>query len=90
MEGAGWKNDDNTLEFSGETEFVGYVSLDASAVIKSLVLDDEFVDSVREGDTCLMVLDKTPFYAESGGQVADDGFIFNENGGIARVDDVKK
>ena len=90
MEGAGWKNDDNTLEFSGETEFVGYVSLDASAVIKSLVLDDDFVDSVREGDTCLMVLDKTPFYAESGGQVADDGYIFNENGGIARVDDVKK
>ena len=90
MEGAGWKNDDKSIEFSGETEFVGYESLNSASVIKSIVKDEDFAETAEEGDKCAIVLDKTPFYAESGGQVADSGYIYSDNGGVARVDDVKK
>ena len=90
MEGAGWKNEGEGIVFTGETEFTGYDNYTEHSVIKSIIQKDEFVDFAREGDKCILVLDKTPFYAESGGQTGDDGYLYNENGGIARIDDVKK
>ena len=91
MEGAGWKNDDREFAVTEATEFTGYDTLSQRAVLKHILTDnyEELRDAARE-DKCIFVLDKTPFYAESGGQVSDAGFIYNENGGVARVDDVKK
>ena len=91
MEGAGWKSDDREFAVTEATEFTGYETLSQRAVLKHILTDnyEELHDAARE-DQCIFVLDKTPFYAESGGQVSDAGYIYNENGGVARVDDVKK
>ncbi|MBC8415911.1 MAG: alanine--tRNA ligase, partial [Candidatus Cloacimonetes bacterium] len=64
-----------------KTEFVGYRSNTASCLIQKYFIDDE--NNVK------LVLDKTPFYAESGGQVADIGRIFNNECKI-KISDVKK
>ena len=63
-----------TLEYSGEpTTFVGYETLSQSAKITALYRDGLAVQSVQTGDHAVGVLGKTPFYAESGGQVGDAG-----------------
>ncbi len=63
-----------TLEYSGEpTTFVGYETLSQSAKITALYRDGLAVQSVQTGDHAVVVLSKTPFYAESGGQVGDAG-----------------
>ncbi|MDO4176696.1 MAG: alanine--tRNA ligase-related protein, partial [Bacillota bacterium] len=90
MEGAGWKDKSSEFIYKGETEFVGYEKTECNANVEALVIDNELYKEVKKGDKCYIILDKTPFYAESGGQVADDGYIYNESGGIARVDYVYK
>jgi alanyl-tRNA synthetase len=63
-----------TLEYSGEpTTFVGYETLSQSSKITALYRDGLAVQSVQTGDHAVVVLSKTPFYAESGGQVGDAG-----------------
>ena len=63
-----------TLEYSGEpTTFVGYETLSQSSKITALYRDGLAVPSVQTGDHAVVVLSKTPFYAESGGQVGDAG-----------------
>ncbi len=62
-------------DFRVKSEFVGYTELVTSAKIVAIVLEDAFVDRAEEGSVCQIVLDKTPFYAESGGQVSDRGQI---------------
>ena len=61
----------------------------ATARSRGLVTADGVVDSVREGDEVELVLDRTPFYAEGGGQLADQGVIELSNGARLRVDDVQ-
>jgi alanyl-tRNA synthetase len=56
-------------------QFVGYTHLDCEARLIGLVVDGVFVDVVKEGQEALLILDKTPFYAEMGGQVGDSGTI---------------
>jgi alanyl-tRNA synthetase len=58
-----------------KSEFVGYNDLVTESKIVALVYEDVLVDSVSEGQTCQVVLDVTPFYAESGGQVSDHGLL---------------
>lgn len=58
-----------------KSEFVGYNELVASAKVGVLIADGQTVEEVPEGQRCQLVLDRTPFYAESGGQVADRGMI---------------
>ena len=63
-----------TLEYSGEpTTFVGYETLSQSSKITAIYRDGLAVPSVQTGDHAVVVLSKTPFYAESGGQVGDAG-----------------
>ncbi len=59
----------------GATDFVGYESLTAEATVRGLVRDGQRVRSAVEGDLVEVVLDRTPLYAESGGQVSDAGTI---------------
>ncbi len=71
---------DNSIKLNlQKTEFVGYKTLTDDAEILAVLKDRETVDSVSEGEEAVIVLDTTPFYAESGGQVADHGKIFTDN-----------
>jgi len=62
------------------TTFVGYNDLRQKSVILSLLVDNETVDSVKEGQEASLVLETTPFYAEMGGQVGDTGEIIGSSG----------
>ncbi|HXG23696.1 MAG TPA: alanine--tRNA ligase, partial [Chthonomonadales bacterium] len=58
------------------TEFLGYSQLCAEATVLAIIKGGELVDFARAGDEVEIVLDRTPFYAEAGGQVGDTGEIF--------------
>ncbi len=73
----------------GSTEFLGYESNQAEGVILSLIKDNKQSDSLEEGDEGMVILNQTPFYGESGGQVGDNGTISNGNN-IFKVSDVQK
>ncbi|HNZ57457.1 MAG TPA: alanine--tRNA ligase, partial [Methylophilaceae bacterium] len=78
------------LEYSGaNTDFKGYDTLEANAKILALYKDGAAVNHLSEGDQGVVVLDNTPFYAESGGQVGDTGTLKAENG-IFAVEDTQK
>ena len=79
-----------TLEYSGEpTTFVGYETLSQSAKITALYRDGLAVQSVQTGDHAVVVLSKTPFYAESGGQVGDAGGLSTSHATFV-VEDTQK
>ena len=85
----GWANSDKEmLAGISATEFVGYASTESDAKVLAIIVDGMLVDEVSEGD-CTIILDKTPFYGEGGGQVGDTGAITNE-GFTAEVEDTKK
>ena len=68
------------FDLDGSTEFLGYTHLDASAVVVALAKDGEQVDALAAGDSGIVVLNQTPFYAESGGQQGDRGSLTSANG----------
>lgn len=72
-----------------ETEFTGYTERRTEARILALYKDSEAVGELAEGESGIIVLDQTPFYAESGGQIGDVGCIFSD-GGRFRVEDTQK
>ena len=69
----GWASEDLGLDKSLKTEFCGYTELEAEGNVLALVSEGESTDAVRAGSKVTVVLDKTPFYAEMGGQVPDYG-----------------
>jgi alanyl-tRNA synthetase len=77
------------IKLDSETEFTGYDSLNDEVHIVALFSKGEAVDFLQMGDEGLIVLDKTPFYAESGGQVGDCGYI-NASGAVFEVTDTQK
>ncbi|MCA0755222.1 alanine--tRNA ligase [Paenibacillus sp. N4] len=76
-------------EFTVKSEFVGYNELVTSSRIIAIVQDDALVDLAAEGSKVAVILDRTPFYAESGGQIGDKGTIAG-NGFALQVEDVTK
>ncbi len=80
MEGAGWEEAAADFVFEGQTEFVGYTQVGSRSIVKALLVDNEPVDVMKEGQKGILILDKTPFYAEGGGQASDTGLVYNDNG----------
>ncbi|WP_046470234.1 alanine--tRNA ligase [Allosalinactinospora lopnorensis] len=78
------------LEGSGATEFLGYTDHESEARVLGLIVDGEPVAAARAGDKVELVLDRTPFYAESGGQLADKGTVAADGRGVVDVEDVQK
>ena len=77
------------VNIEGETQFDGYDATQGQGQIVAIYKDGEQVDEVVEGDEALIVLNQTPFYAESGGQIGDTG-LFKNDTGIFEVQDTKK
>lgn len=72
-----------------ETEFVGYTDYECEAKVLAVIADGEIKDMLGADEEGVIVLDKTPFYAESGGQVDDSGVISTENGTFLVADTTK-
>ena len=71
------------IDTSVKTEFVGYYKIKSEAQVLAMVLEDgEIAELAKEGDRVTVILDKTPFYAESGGQLTDTGKIISDTGEI--------
>lgn len=77
------------LQIPGETVFVGYDHLTSEAQVNLLIYNNAFVNELTAGMQGLVILNQTPFYAESGGQIGDKGQLFFENG-VFQVTDTQK
>jgi len=78
------------VSLEGKTDFTGYDKLEDSASVIALFKDGEETDALSSGDDGVVILDKTPFYAESGGQVGDSGSLKIASGGEFAVNDTRK
>ena len=77
------------LKEHGETEFVGYTQNNIDAEVVALIADAESVASAQQGDEVFVLLNRTPFYGESGGQVGDIGTLENGDARLAVEDTLK-
>ena len=73
----------------GASTFVGYTQIESEATINGILVDGLSVQSATSGSEVEIVLDRTPFYAEGGGQLADGGRITLASGAIVEIDDVQ-
>ena len=74
----------------GATEFLGYETETASGGILALIKDGARVDTLKEGERGIVIVNQTPFYAESGGQVGDRGVLSDGKGARFEVEDTQK
>ena len=81
--------DEVSIQVDQATDFVGYENLVSRAKVLALQVDDNDVDTVSAGDRALVVLDATPFYAEGGGQVGDQGIIQSDTAKV-KINDCRK
>ncbi|EFL77640.1 alanine--tRNA ligase [Actinobacillus pleuropneumoniae] len=79
----------NVIKVEGQTDFIGYDNLEAQATIVGLFSNGKAVDTIQSGESAVIILDQTPFYAEMGGQVGDSGLISTEICNFA-VNDTQK
>ena len=78
-----------SLNVEGETEFTGYDHLEGESLVLALYRDGEAVERLLAGESGMVILDRTPFYAESGGQVGDLGMLEGA-GMLFEVEDTRK
>ena len=74
---------------SGATEFVGYTQIETESRVNAILVDGVGAKSAHAGDDVEIILDRTPFYAEGGGQLADGGTITLTDGTVVEIDDVQ-
>ena len=74
---------------SGKTEFLGYTNISSESQLTGILVDGVGVSSAEEGDDVEIILNRTPFYAEGGGQLADGGRITLSSGAVIEIDDVQ-
>jgi alanyl-tRNA synthetase len=74
---------------TGATTFIGYHELHSESVVNGILVDGASVKAAPAGSEVEIVLDRTPFYAEGGGQLADGGLITLANGAVIEIDDVQ-
>jgi alanyl-tRNA synthetase len=74
---------------SGATEFVGYTEIETESRVNAILVDGVGTKSAQAGDDVEIILDRTPFYAEGGGQLADGGTITLSDGTVVEIDDVQ-
>jgi alanyl-tRNA synthetase len=74
----------------GATEFTGYSGHEGEGVVLAILKEGDRVDDANEGETVTILLNQTPFYGESGGQVGDAGKLTSLNGFIGEVEDTSK
>ncbi|HEY5828793.1 MAG TPA: alanine--tRNA ligase [Hyphomicrobiaceae bacterium] len=77
-------------ERAGATDFLGYDTETAEGEIRAILSRGKEVGSVGDGEVAMLVLNQTPFYGESGGQVGDEGIIKGAKGALFRVTDTQK
>jgi alanyl-tRNA synthetase len=77
------------LDAAGATTFTGYSEVRSEGVLRGLLVDGAAAQEAGEGDAVEVVLDRTPFYAEGGGQQADTGRVVLAPGAVVEVDDVQ-
>jgi alanyl-tRNA synthetase len=80
---------DKLAEHIQVTEFLGYKQPQSTAKVEALLVDGKSVESAEAGNKVQVILDQTPFYAESGGQIGDRGYLSGDTV-LVRVEDVKK
>jgi alanyl-tRNA synthetase len=78
------------LDAAGASEFTGYTEVTSEATVRGLLVDGAVASAAGEGSVVEVVLDRTPFYAEGGGQLADQGRILLGDGTVLEVDDVQR
>jgi len=76
-------------ELGKKIEFIGYTHLESESRLLGILLDGKVSAHANEGDEVEIVLDRTPFYAEGGGQLADGGLIKSGDGSVIEIDDVQ-
>ncbi len=84
-----WKGGANVAEQLPATNFVGYDTLICEANVTAIIKENELSETAAEGENAVLVLDTTPFYAESGGQTGDKGCIRTANGEFTVENTVK-
>jgi alanyl-tRNA synthetase len=80
---------DKLAEHIHSTEFLGYKQPQSTAKVEVLLVDGKSVESAQPGTQVQVILDQTPFYAESGGQIGDRGYLSGDTV-LVRIEDVKK
>jgi alanyl-tRNA synthetase len=80
---------DELADFLSQTEFLGYSQSLAKGVVEALLVEGESVPQVEAGQAVQIILDRTPFYAESGGQIGDRGYLSGDEL-LVRIEDVQK
>jgi alanyl-tRNA synthetase len=84
-----WAGENNLLDGVPETDFLGYKTTEADAKVLAIVRNGERVQSATAGDEAVLILDRTPFYGESGGQVGDTGSVESDDAVLAVTDTTK-
>ena len=79
----------NVIKLDDKTEFLGYQATEASGKVIAIFQNGQKVESANAGDEAIVILDKTPFYGESGGQIGDKGILTSANAEFTVLDSQK-